>query len=539
MNLGELKKSELTQDSQNKRKESFNSKSLNININLDTPQKRSRHSSGEIRKVQTKTVKPKTKGRFNFIKSHKIFSAFLILLVLLGSFYGAKILELRKTGLNIGVLDPIKSAISAVSAPNETAISGLNKTNGKTNFVVLGVDARKGNESYLTDSIMLLSYDHETNKMAQISFPRDLEAKYIINDRSYDTKINSVFPNTMAETKSLDQGFKNLGKAIEDISGMPIHYGMMINFGGFKEIIDTLGGISVDVENSFSDYTYPNDNDTGVISVSFKKGVQTLNGTKALQYSRSRHSLDSGEGSDFMRARRQQKVMIAIKDKFISSGLFNKADSINQIVSTLGNNIKFYNINGDNINTAIQSRDLLKDVKTFSMVIDPTFGSFTNQLLISSDKGGSLGSAVTPTDSKTGYSEVKDLIQFYIANSFLLEEKAVPRVVWTNPKRYNDYVKFKQEFWDLNLKFEFNDNLVRVADAAGSTQIAIPSTSPTESPRTTGTIYVLGTNKDKSVEFYKKKFSEDKIDLNVKPGTELPKELERLRDGTDIMIVVD
>jgi LCP family protein required for cell wall assembly len=545
MNLGELKSPKI--DSTGPRTRNTNQKqsgALQINLNLDQPQQtRTRYSSATayVNPRLTETKKPKSnnkRGFFGFFVVHKFLSLFLILLVAGGSYYMVKLNELKKTGLNIGVFDPVKTAISAVSAPSERAIDKLSKTDGRTNFVVVGVDARNYNESLLTDSIMLVSYDHATNKVAQISFPRDLEAKYQINGRYYDTKLNAAFPLTYNETKSFDKAFQNLGSALENISGLDVHYGMMINFRGFKEIIDTLGGITVDVERSFTDYQYPNDNDTGLITVSFKQGVQTMNGTKALQFARSRHSMDNGEGSDFMRARRQQKVTAAIKDKFINSDLFNKADSLNQMVTTLGNNIKFYNIGGDQINIGIQSRDLLKNIGMYAMVIDPNFGSYTNHLLIGGDKGGSLGYAVTPNNAKD-YSEVQELIAFYMKNTFLLEEKATPKLVWTDSKRYNDYVDAKKLFWESKLHFEFNDGNIRVSEPTPVvTGTSTPSPTSTASTNF-GTIYVMAAGKDKSVEFYRKLFAENDMKMQVKQVAEMPKELERFKGDASFMIVID
>lgn len=534
MKLGEVKTPKIEETQQvGKRQRSASSLQVNISLDKQKPT-RTRFTSAHGNQVLNipPQVAKKKKNFLHFFYAHKIFTFFLIILVAFGSFYLVKLNELKKTGLQIGVFDPVKTVISAVSAPQDKAIDKLQQTDDRTNFVVVGVDARTYNESLLTDSIIVLSYDHKTNKIAQISFPRDLEARYQINGRDYHTKINSAFPLTYSSTKSFDKAFENLGSAITNISGLKVHYGIMINFRGFKEIIDTLGGITVDVERSFTDYTFPNDNDTGVITVSFKAGVQTMNGTRALQYSRSRHSMDNGEGSDFMRARRQQKVMNAVKEKFIESDLINKADSINQIISTLGNNIKFYQIGGNEINIAVQSRDLLKSVSNYSMVIDPNFGSYTNHLLIGGDKGGSLGYAVTPNNAKD-FSKVKDLITFYLENSFLLEENAKIRLVWTNNKRNNDYLSAKKVFWDNGLPFEFVDGLVRVAEQT-------VSPTPTNTDKSSkGTLYTLNSGKDKTIEFYTNLFSKDGINFEIKDGIELPKELERFRTATDILLVID
>ena len=99
---------------------------------------------------------------------------------------------------------------------------------------------------------------------------------------------------------------------------LDIPYYVRVDFQAFKDIIDTVGGIDIDVPISFTDYRYPGPN-YSYQTVSFTKGTTTLSGEQALIYSRSRHG-NNGEGSDFARSRRQQQVMLAVKQKLLSAG---------------------------------------------------------------------------------------------------------------------------------------------------------------------------------------------------------------------------
>jgi len=94
---------------------------------------------------------------------------------------------------------------------------------------------------------------------------------------------------------------------VEELVGEEIQYYAMIDLKGFVNLIDSLDGTYINVENSFTDYMYPADNNVGYQTVTFTAGPQTMDGDIALKYARSRHSMDNGEGSDFARARRQQK----------------------------------------------------------------------------------------------------------------------------------------------------------------------------------------------------------------------------------------
>jgi LCP family protein required for cell wall assembly len=480
---------------------------------------------------------PQQRNVFSFLWAHKFITIFLMLLSFGSGFYYVKLTQLRSTGLDIGVFDPFKGALNVIAPPTQNALAKLDKTDNRTNVLLLGVDARDYNESYLTDSIMLLSYDHNTKETAQISFPRDLRAKYTINGKSYADKINSVFPLTYNQTKSFDSSFENLGKAVEQISSLPVHYGVLINFRGFQQIIDKLGGVSIDVENSFTDYEYPRNDDKGYEVVSFKKGVQTMNGNKALQYARSRHSLDNGEGSDFSRARRQQKVVNAVKEKIIGGNLFTKADTLNDMITTLGNNIKFYHVGGDEITTAIQGRDILKDVAMYSMVIDPTFGGQPNKYLTGQTWPDNGSYEVRP--NKGTYTEVQSIISFFFENSFLLKEKPATLVAWTNAKRYKDYLDVKELLKGSNLEYEYNEPYIKVAAPVAS-GTPVKTVTPTGAATTqTVTIYKLVDTKSKSVEFYKKLLKNEDYVVEVKEKTELPKELEKLAKDEDVLIVLE
>jgi anionic cell wall polymer biosynthesis LytR-Cps2A-Psr (LCP) family protein len=119
-----------------------------------------------------------------------------------------------------------------------------------------------------------------------------------------------------------------LSKVImEDVIGMPIQYTAVIDFSGFTKVIDAVGGIDVNVPEAFTDSQYPKPgmeqatcpgdptNACVYESVHFDAGLQHMDGARALIYARSRHA-EGQEGSDFARSRRQQIIMVALKDRF-------------------------------------------------------------------------------------------------------------------------------------------------------------------------------------------------------------------------------
>lgn len=500
------------------------------------------------------SIKTKKKGIFSFLWAHKILTVFLMLLAFGSGFYYVKLTQVRQTGLEVGFFDPFRNVVNVIAPPAESALSKLEKDNGRTNILLLGVDARKTDDSYLTDSIQVLSFDHAKKEVAQISIPRDVNVKAQIHSGwNYEGKINAVFPFTYNEElkktkdtdKALKKAFENLGNAVEYVTDLKIQYGTLVNFRGFKEIVDTIGGITVEVDNAFTDAEFPKNDDTGYQVVSFQKGSQQMNGDKALQYARSRHG-NNGEGSDYARARRQQKVIQAIKTKVSSSNLFGKADTLNQLITTLGKNIRFYNIGSNEIDVALKARDALNSAPIYSMVIDPEFGGTPGALLVGqSIEGDPRGFVVEPKGKS--YDDVKETIEYYFSNSFLLKETPRAMTVWTNAKRYKDFTNLKLTLKESKYKFVSNEPQIRVATPtiSGTQNLTTPtvtkktSVTPTLAP-TDVTIYELNTEKKTSLEFYKSLLNkEGNFTVLVKSKSDMPKELEKISKEQDFLMVIE
>lgn len=205
-----------------------------------------------------------------------------------------------------------------------TGAPSLAAANGQTNILILGLD-RRGKQStesgWLTDTIMVGSINETGTKAFIISLPRDLWVPYA--DSPYSGKINAVYQWG---------GVEALEKTIENILDLPIHYYAVVGFEGFVKAVDTVGGLTVDIAHEFDDYKYPVEGRENVYPeedrythVYFSAGEQTLSGEKALQFVRSRHALGD-EGTDFARSARQQKVILAFKDRLLShKTLFNPA----------------------------------------------------------------------------------------------------------------------------------------------------------------------------------------------------------------------
>jgi len=179
--------------------------------------------------------------------------------------------------------------------------------------LVVGVDARPGQNvaQHLTDSIIILSVNPQTGAAGMLSIPRDLKVRPA--GFNNDVKINMVHP--IGEQRAGPGGGPALLRdTISDLIGYPIDYYVRVNFEGFTQIVDLIGGIEIDVPQEINDPLYP-DHNYGYDPLYIPAGRQQMHGELALKYARTRN-IDN----DYMRARRQQQVIVAIKDKVMQPG---------------------------------------------------------------------------------------------------------------------------------------------------------------------------------------------------------------------------
>jgi LCP family protein required for cell wall assembly len=191
---------------------------------------------------------------------------------------------------------------------------------GRTNLLILGKAGLGHDSPDLTDSLIFASVSLSSPSATLISIPRDT---WIPEIRA---KINSAY--YWGKQKEEGGGLTLSKSLTEEITGQPVNYGLVVDFSGFTEIVDIVGGIKVEVENSFIDRFYPipgkEDDLCGgdkelscrYETISFTKGIQTMDGATALKYVRSRRA-EGDEGTDLARANRQQKVLMAIRTKML------------------------------------------------------------------------------------------------------------------------------------------------------------------------------------------------------------------------------
>lgn len=204
----------------------------------------------------------------------------------------------------------------------------------RINILLLGIGGPGHQGAYLTDTIIIASLKPSTNEVAFLSIPRDL---YVDIPGLGFRKINNA--NAFGRETNYPGGGEQLtADVVAQVTGLPIHYYARIDFMGFVEAIDRIGGVTVTIDRSFVDPEYPTAN-FGYQTVSFRAGEQKMDGKSALVFVRSRHG-SNGEGSDFSRSKRQQKILLAVKDKTLSPGTMLNPLRINDLLETVGNRTK-------------------------------------------------------------------------------------------------------------------------------------------------------------------------------------------------------
>ena len=224
---------------------------------------------------------------------------------------------------SVGTPDP------SVTPPPLATIAPPKPTE-RVNILLIGADERPKEATYNTDTLIVVSIDPVTGSAAMFSLPRDMvdvplapgPARNVFGT-TYGGKINSlwtaatlrpdIFPGNDAQ-----RGFAAIKATLGELYGIEIKYYVSVNFEGFREIVDALGGVTINVQVPITDDRYPGD-DGRLHRIYIPSGIQHMDGTQALIYARSRHS-----STDFDRAQRQQRVLLSLRQQADIGSLIQK-----------------------------------------------------------------------------------------------------------------------------------------------------------------------------------------------------------------------
>lgn len=241
------------------------------------------------------------------------------LLVASGAVAGA--LYLRSVDKSVKRVDAFQQVPEA-ARPQRAA-----EAKGAMNYLILGSDTRdpQNTDGSRSDTIILMHVDKARSSAQLVSIPRDTwtHIPKSADGKHGDTtaKINAAYAWG---------GVPLTVQTIETFTGVRIDHVIMIDFAGFKEIVDALGGVTIDVEESFTASSPL----TPGKAPHYNKGPQLMNGSQALDYARERYSFKDG---DFARIRHQQQVIKAILNKAASGGMLTNPGQLNAFLQATAN----------------------------------------------------------------------------------------------------------------------------------------------------------------------------------------------------------
>ncbi|MFA6198575.1 MAG: LCP family protein [Patescibacteria group bacterium] len=339
----------------------------------------------------------------------KIFLYTIAIIVILGFAFSYKVI-FSNGGIfsrqSSSPLDQLKHLVTS----NDKQIEG--ESRDRVNIMLVGMGGAGHDGAYLADTIIVASIKPSTNEVAMLSIPRDL----VVNIPDYGwRKINNA--NAFGyQTDPKQGGEKILAGILEDVLQQPIDYYGSVDFSGFKKLIDQLNGVDVTVDQAFTDYEYPTTN-YGYQTISFKAGLQHMDGETALKYARSRHG-NNGEGSDFARSKRQQKIISAVKKKALSLGTLANPKKIMDITDTIGQHLK----TDMEIWELLRLVDLTKDIDQSQIITHVLDNSATGLLHTTTGTDGAY--LLEPNAGLGNYSEIRDLAGTIFERSLLIKEQA-------------------------------------------------------------------------------------------------------------------
>lgn len=262
----------------------------------------------------------------------------------------------------------------------------VSKTDGSINILLLGIGGGNHEGPNLTDTIIFASINPDKNSVVLVSIPRDLWVPEL------KQKINTIY--AIGEDKRKGGGLILTKAILSRILKQEINYGFRIDFDGFIKAVDAVGGLDVNVDKTFDDYEYPVEGKESdpcghkeeelqplatassqleVFPCRYKHlhfdfGLTHMDGKTALEFVRSRHA-QGEEGTDFARSKRQEKVILAFKEKIFSAGTLLNPTKIMSLYSLLKSSIDT-DIPQDQFDDFVRLAGKMKQVPIKRLVLD-------------------------------------------------------------------------------------------------------------------------------------------------------------------------
>ena len=368
----------------------------------------SKNTSGlSADKNMPNTKKSKSKNRHIIIKT---VAAILFVLLILAGYFGYRT---YKT-LNKVIVKNSGPTAEGLKTENVAVEKLKGEGDGRVNILLLGVGDAGHSGQELSDTMIVASYDPKTKDVAMLSIPRDLYVKVPNNGFS---KINSA--HAFGEQYKEGAGPDLAKKTVSEVLGIPIHYYIRTDFTALKQAVDTVGGVDIDVLSTLIDPDYPCEKNEGkVCGFSILAGPQHFNGSSALKYARCRKG---NCGDDYGRAKRQQDVLVALRQKATKLNILANPAKVVEILDIVGKNVRT-DLQVWEIERLTQVARETDPSKITSKVLDID----TTGLVKNSQVGAA--SVVVPVAGIGNYSAIQAFVRSIFVDGYIKQEAATIQV---------------------------------------------------------------------------------------------------------------
>jgi polyisoprenyl-teichoic acid--peptidoglycan teichoic acid transferase len=340
----------------------------------------------------------------NKLSRRRFFSRKVVVVFIVVLLAGAGLVSARFFKASAKIFDRNRGQ-EAVGLQNNVDLAKLRgEGDGRINILLIGIGGANHEAGDLSDSIMLVSINPVGHDVVMLSIPRDMYVKIPGNG---STKINAA--HAYGEEAEPGSGPELLKRTVSETLAVPVHYYARVDFDGFLEAVNTVGGVEIDVKEAIRDPSYPNGRG-GVETFRLAAGNQFLDGPTALKFARSRYST-----SDFDRSQRQQQLLVAIKNKALSLGTLTNPVKLNGLLESAGAHAR----------TDLRIDEILKLAEIAKKVNDHA----TVRIALSSDPGnflvGDMVDGVSVLVPKADdYGEIQEYLRGILIDGYLKSESA-------------------------------------------------------------------------------------------------------------------
>ncbi|MEK7594768.1 MAG: LCP family protein [Patescibacteria group bacterium] len=297
---------------------------------------------------------------------------------------------------------------------------------GRINILLLGRGGGSHDAPDLTDTIMIASIDPVNHTSTLLSVPRDLWVN--VPDHGV-MKINAAWEtgvykylgkvtNNTSDPKAVQAGFDVIDKTITDVMGITVDYNMLVDFQAFKQAVDTVGGVTVNVPTDLIDPTMAWENAGNATLAT--AGIHDFDGSHALTYVRSRETT-----SDFARAERQRSVLVALKGRAENLGTLSNPLKLSGLISAFGDNVQT-DLSLKNASRLLSILKAISDVNVNSIGLagsaDQKAPNATPSYIATGNINGQ--SVVLPKAGLFKYDAIQQYVRSQLKDPYIMKEKA-------------------------------------------------------------------------------------------------------------------